>query len=157
MRYLLIDKIKEIEVKKKIYAIKNIALSEDIFVDHFFGFPVMPGAMLIECLAQAGTALLEVSYKFKKKALLVIVEQAKFRSLIRPGDQLSIEGELISLDSDSAQMEGKIKREDMVVMTARLIFALREANEFYPEKTRHLMQTVYDIWLREAKIKNLNT
>ncbi len=85
MRYLLIDRIQQVEFEKQLLAIKNVALSEDVYSEHFFGFPVMPGALLIECLAQAGTALLEISSDFKKKALLVMVEHAKFRRFVHPG------------------------------------------------------------------------
>lgn len=90
MRYLLIDKIKIMECNKKITAVKNVALSEDVFFDHFAGYPVMPGALQIEAVAQAATALPEVSSDFKSKALLNIVDKAKFRRLVKPGDQLLI-------------------------------------------------------------------
>ena len=84
MRYLLIDKIKQLELNKQITAIKNVALSEDVFTDHFIGYPVMPGALQIEAVAQAATALLEVSANFKVKAILTIVEKVKFRELVKP-------------------------------------------------------------------------
>lgn len=152
MRYLLIDRILRLESNKELSAIKSVALSEDIYADHFIGSPVTPGAMLIESLAQAGTALLEYSTQFEKKALLVIVEQAKFRALVRPGDQLRIAVNITSLANDSAQMEGRIHVLDRLVMDAQLTFALKPAVEFYPPKTRHLMEAVYEVWLREAEI-----
>lgn len=152
MRYLLIDRIEELVIGKEILAIKNVALSEDFFTDHFVGRPVMPGALLIECLAQAGTALLEVSNKFRRKALLVIIEQAKFRSIVKPGDQLLIKAKVISSDQSAAKMDGKIFVNDKVVMNAAITFSLKAAEEFYPPKTRHLVESVYDIWLQGAKI-----
>ena len=57
MRYLLIDHIERLECNKEIVAIKNVALSEDVYSDHFFGAPVMPGAFLIESLAQYSALL----------------------------------------------------------------------------------------------------
>ena len=90
MRYLLLDKIQHVELNRSIKAVKNVALSEDVYTDHFLAYPIMPGALMIECLAQAGTALLEISCNFSAKALLIMVEQAKFRSLVTPGDQLLI-------------------------------------------------------------------
>ncbi|MEE8113620.1 MAG: 3-hydroxyacyl-ACP dehydratase FabZ family protein [Nitrososphaerales archaeon] len=152
MRYLLIDRIQRLEFNKRILAIKNVALSEDIYSDHFFGFPVMPGALLIESVAQAGTALLEVSANYKKKALLIIVEQAKFRSLVHPGDQLSIVANMLSFDNHSAQMDGTVHVAERLVMNARVTFALKDAEKFYPPKTRHLMETIYDIWLRDTQL-----
>lgn len=157
MRYLLIDRIEEIVVGTKISAIKNVALSEDFFIDHFVGKPVMPGALLIECLAQAGTALLEVSSNFKNKALLAIIDQAKFRSIVQPGDQLLIEARIISSDNAAAKLEGKIFVKEKMVMNALITFSLKAAEEFYPAKTRHLMEAVYDSWLAGAKIIKPNT
>ena len=154
MRYLLIDRIEYLEVNKFIRAIKNVALSEDVFHDHFFGYPVMPGALLIESLAQAGTALLEYSTKFKKKALLVMVDQAKFRKMVRPGDQLSVSGTIVSINQRSAQMDGEIRITDNLVMNARLTFALDDADRFYPIKTRRLMETIYDVWLEDTLFKD---
>ena len=77
MRYLLIDRIEFLKVNDNIRAVKCITLSEDVFSDHFFGYPVFPGALLVEVIAQAGTALLEYSSDFQKKALLVMVDQTK--------------------------------------------------------------------------------
>jgi 3-hydroxyacyl-[acyl-carrier-protein] dehydratase len=113
---------------------------------------VMPGALLIESLAQAGTALLEVSSKFKSKALLVIIEQAKFRSIVKPGDQLLIQAKVISSYKSAAKMDGKILVKDRMVMNAAITFSLKDAEEFYPPKTRHLMESVYDNWLQGAEI-----
>ena len=154
MRYLLIDRIEYLEVNKFIRAIKSVALSEDVFHDHFFGYPVMPGALLIESLAQAGTALLEYSTEFKKKALLVMVDQAKFRKMVRPGDQLSISGALVSVSQRSAQMDGEIRVAEKLVMNARLTFALDDVDRFYPIKMRQLMETIYDVWLEDTEFKN---
>lgn len=154
MRYLLIDRIEYLEVNKSIRAIKSVALSEDVFHDHFFGYPVMPGALLIESLAQVGTALLEYSAKFKKKALLVMVDQAKFRKMVRPGDQLSVSGTIVSINQRSAQMDGEIRITDNLVMNARLTFALDDADRFYPIKTRRLMETIYDVWLEDTQFKD---
>jgi 3-hydroxyacyl-[acyl-carrier-protein] dehydratase len=152
MRYYLIDRILQIDRYSQIIAIKNVALSEDIFVDHFVGFPVMPGAMQIESLAQAGTMLLEVSADFKKKALLVIIDQAKFRVLVRPGDQLLVTMNTISISSESAQLDGEIHVNDKLVTNARLTFALKAAEEFYLPKAKNLIEIAYNALLKEAKM-----
>ena len=154
MRYLLIDRIEYLVPQKHIRAIKSVALSEDVFSEHFFGFPVLPGALLIESLAQAGTALLEYSFQFEKKALLVMVDRAKFRDLVRPGDQLQIAANILSMDDQSAKMEGEIKVGEKIVMEGSLIFVLKDADQYYPKKSRHLMETIYDIWLENTVIKS---
>ena len=152
MRYLLIDRIRRLEVHRHVTAVKCVTLSEDIYSDHFPGFPVMPGAMLIESLAQAGTALLEVSSNLSKKAVLVMVDQAKFRSFVQPGDQLVITMDILSADDSVVQMEGNIRVEGQLVMNGRLTFALKEPAQFYPPKIRFMMETVYDTWLNGAEV-----
>ena len=159
MRYLLIDKIKQLEFNKRITAIKNVALSEDVFTDHFVGYPVMPGALQIEAAAQAATALLEVSANFKVKAILTIVEKVKFRELVKPGDQLLIYVKIISMQSESAFLEGLITVNKKVVMEGKFIFVLKKAAKFYPTKTRAFIESVYNFWLDGAKLigfKNKN-
>jgi len=157
MRYLLIDKIKKIECNKHITAIKNVALSEDVFTDHFIGYPVMPGAMLIEAVAQASTALLEVSADFKVKALLTIVDKAKFRKIVRPGDCLLINVNIISMQSDSAMLDCEISVNDIIVMDGKLVFSLRPADEFYPPRTRAYIDSIYEYWLEGAERTGFDT
>jgi 3-hydroxyacyl-[acyl-carrier-protein] dehydratase len=156
MRYLLIDRIRRLECNKEIVAIKNVALSEDIYTDHFFGSPVMPGALLIESLAQAGTALLEVSANYRKKALLVMVDKAKFRCLVRPGDQLIVTATMRSLENAHARLDGKIQVADRLAMDAELTFVLKNAEEFYPPRVKFLVETLYDVWLKDAQLLGLD-
>ncbi len=152
MRYLLIDRVLRLEVGKRLVAIKNVSLSEDVFTYHFVGSPVMPGALLIESMAQAGTALLELSSDMTKKALLVMVENAKFRALVRPGDQLQITVTTVSAADDLIRTSAIVKSSDLVVADARLVFALKDAEEFYPARVRHLIDTVYEGWLQGAEV-----
>jgi 3-hydroxyacyl-[acyl-carrier-protein] dehydratase len=152
MRYLLIDRIERLEINKQITAIKNVTMSEDVFSEHFIGSPVMPGALLIESLAQAGTALLEVSVDVKKKALLVMVVRAKFRALVRPGDQLLITVKLLSQDNDMAETDGTIHVGDRLVADARLVFAVQDVEKFYPEQIRNIIEAGYDVLLRDAQV-----
>jgi 3-hydroxyacyl-[acyl-carrier-protein] dehydratase len=153
MRYLLIDRITRVENGRRIEAIKNVALSEDVFTEHFVGKPVMPGALLIESLAQAGTALLEISGEFKKKALLVMIEQAKFRRLIRPGDQLIIALEITGEDGATARTRGVIRVGDEVAATASLVFALDDIEKYYHPKISSFMEVLYETWLKDAVLE----
>lgn len=152
MRYLLVDRITRLEANKSVHAIKNITLSEDIYNDHFFGFPVMPGALQIEAVAQAATVLLEVSSGFEKKAFLTLVKHAKFRCLVRPGDQLLIEANLTSADSNTAQVDGTVRVGDKLVMDAKLVLALRDAGEFYSPQTKPLVNITYAVLLKDADL-----
>jgi 3-hydroxyacyl-[acyl-carrier-protein] dehydratase len=150
LRYLFIDRILRIEANRSIVAVKNVALSEDVFTDHFPGRPIMPGALLIEALAQAGTALIEVSHQMRYKAMLIMVQNAKFRVHVRPGDQLRIEADLISVENRVGRIEGSIYVDQNLVMNGELTFALKDADEIYLPPVRTLIESQYKIWLAGA-------
>ena len=152
MRYLLIDRILRLEVGKRLVAVKNISLSEDFFTYHFVGSPVMPGALLIESMAQAATALLELSSDMRKKALLVMVDSAKFRTLLRPGDQLQITVTVASRDNDLVRTSASVKLGDLAAADAFLVFAMKDAEEFYPSRIRDWVDVMYEGWLRGAEV-----
>jgi len=152
MRYLLIDRVTHLTIDHSIRAVKNATLSEDVYTDHFFGYPVMPGAMMIESMGQAGTVLLEYSCKWTKKALLVMVEKAKFKTFVRPGDQLILELVIESNGDSIARLDGVIYVKDKPVADARLTFSLQDVEQFYPTKSRHFVQNFFDIVLEGATI-----
>jgi 3-hydroxyacyl-[acyl-carrier-protein] dehydratase len=96
--FLLIDRVLEIERKKKIVAIKNVTINEPFFAGHFPGFPIMPGVLIMEAMAQAGGAMLltEVSDRSGKLIVFTGIEKARFRRPVVPGDQLRIEVEMLT-------------------------------------------------------------
>jgi 3-hydroxyacyl-[acyl-carrier-protein] dehydratase len=152
MRFILIDKILKIERDKRITAGKSIALSEEVFRDHFVGYPVMPGSLMIESVAQAATALLEISADYKMKAILTIVEKAKFRELIKPGITIVINVNIISVQENSALLEGYIHLGEKLVMDCKLVFVLKPVDIFYPQKVRAFMDSIYEYWLEGAEL-----
>src|ERR1043166_2185746 len=95
---LLIDRVLEIERKKKIVAIKNVTINEPFFAGHFPGFPIMPGVLIVEAMAQAGGALLLTEVEDRSGKLIVFtgIEKAKFRRPVVPGDQLRLEVEMLT-------------------------------------------------------------
>lgn len=150
MRYFFIDRVVRLEYNTSLTAVKCAAMSEDVFADHFLGNPIMPGALQIESMAQAGTVLLEVSAEFKFKALLVMVHSAKFRELVRPGDKLRIEMTVISKDGGLAQLDGQIFVDDALVTSGRLAFSLHPIDEYYVPASRHLTNALYRSIFRGA-------
>lgn len=152
MRYLMVDRVDRIEAGRGIVATKSVSLAEDVFADHFVGAPVMPGALLIESLAQAGTFLLEYPHNYRRKALLIMVERAKFRAIVRPGDQLRLEVTVEQDDGDMVRTHGTIDRQKGRVADATLVFHLTDADEFYPPKARLAVEVLYDLVFRNAEI-----
>lgn len=111
--FLLIDRVLEIDRKKKIVAIKNVTINEPFFAGHFPAFPIMPGVLIVEAMAQAGGAMLLTEVEDRNDKLIVFtgIEKARFRRPVVPGDQLRIEVVMLSWKASSARimvrMEGK--------------------------------------------------
>src|SRR6202166_1582114 len=89
---LLVDRIEVLE-EDRVVGIKNVTANEPFFVGHFPDFPVMPGVLIVEAMAQvAGVLVLsQIPDRHSKLVLLASIEEAKFRRPVRPGDQLRIE------------------------------------------------------------------
>src|SRR6201996_8934451 len=105
--FLLIDRVIELERKKRIVAIKNVSINESFFQGHFPDFPIMPGVLVIEAMAQAGGALLltEVPDRDSKLMVFTGIDRAKFRRPVVPGDQLRIEINVLQWKSRAVRME----------------------------------------------------
>ncbi|HUZ04687.1 MAG TPA: 3-hydroxyacyl-ACP dehydratase FabZ [Acidobacteriaceae bacterium] len=108
--FLLIDRVVEIERKKRIVAIKNVTINEPFFQGHFPGFPIMPGVLLIEAVAQAGGALLLTEFpdRHEKLVLFTGIEKARFRRPVVPGDQVRIEVEVVNWRPHAVRMQGNV-------------------------------------------------
>ena len=93
--FLLVDKILELEPKKRIVGIKNVTINEPFFQGHFPGHPIMPGVLLLEAIAQtagvlAFRSLPDVDPK-KKVVYFMTIDKVKFRKPVLPGDQVRFE------------------------------------------------------------------
>ena len=107
--FLLIDRVVEFEAAKRIVALKNVTINEPFFQGHFPGYPIMPGVLVVEAMAQAGCILLlsEATDRENKLVVFTGIERAKFRRPITPGDQLRIEVDVLSFRPRAGRMEGK--------------------------------------------------
>ncbi|MDP2038574.1 MAG: 3-hydroxyacyl-ACP dehydratase FabZ, partial [Ignavibacteria bacterium] len=97
--FLLVDKIIHLDMDKKVIGIKNVTINEPFFNGHFPGQPVMPGVLIIEAMAQVSGILLLNSYLDPENHLVYFmsINNAKFRKPVMPGDQLTLEAELVSV------------------------------------------------------------
>jgi 3-hydroxyacyl-[acyl-carrier-protein] dehydratase len=118
--FLLIDRIIEVERKKRIVAIKNVTINEPFFQGHFPDFPIMPGALVVESIAQAGGTLLlpEVPDRHTKLMVFTGIERAKFRRPVVPGDQLRIEINVLNWKMRAVRMEGRVTVEGKLACEA---------------------------------------
>src|ERR1700690_2977667 len=119
---LLVDRIEELE-PERIVGIKNVTVNEPFFMGHFPDFPVMPGVLIIEAMAQvAGVLVLSsIPDRQNKLVLLVSIDEAKFRKPVRPGDQLRIEMKVSKRKASIAKMFGTATVEGAVVAEAVLM------------------------------------
>lgn len=118
---LLVDRIEELEAER-VVGIKNVTINEPFFAGHFPEFPVMPGVLILEAMAQvAGVLVLSsIPDRHCKLVLLDVVEQAKFRKPVRPGDQLRIE--IVSKRKETvAKMHGTATVDGVVVAEAEML------------------------------------
>ncbi|MDD1776654.1 MAG: 3-hydroxyacyl-ACP dehydratase FabZ [Candidatus Helarchaeota archaeon] len=147
MRFFLIDKIQEWHIGKTAKAIKNVALSEDFFDDHFPRRPVMPGVLIIEGMAQLSGLLLEASLKDKygkdAKAVLTVLERTKFREPVRPGDTLTYCTEVISVNKTGGKVSAKASCDNHVVATTGMVFAFKYIDDPMLEVKRDALMKVW--------------
>ena len=106
--FLLIDRVLEIERKQRIIAYKNVTVNEPFFQGHFPDFPIMPGVLIIEAIAQAGGCLLLTEFPDRAERLMLFTgnENARFRRPVVPGDQLRFEVTVVQWRSRAVKMLG---------------------------------------------------
>ncbi len=121
--FLLVDRIVELEAER-IVGIKNVTGNEPFFAGHFPDFPVMPGVLIVEAMAQVAGVLVLKDMGEQKAVFLASIEQAKFRRPVVPGDQLRIEMKVGKRKATVAKMYGKATVDGAVVAEAELMCKL---------------------------------
>jgi 3-hydroxyacyl-[acyl-carrier-protein] dehydratase len=157
MRYFFVDQIMEMALGEHIIAKKNITASEDCFSDHFPGFPVYPGALLLETMAQVGGLLIEktVTQKEGRRILptLSIVRNAKFRHIVLPGDTLIVDVKLENYTETAAGMCAEIRCAKKRVANADLFFTLLDVKKGLDIDSLPEVDTVQDTLARISDIR----
>jgi 3-hydroxyacyl-[acyl-carrier-protein] dehydratase len=130
---LLVDRVLELEAER-IVAVKNVTVNEPFFDGHFPDFPVMPGVLIVEAMAQtAGILVLKsIPDRHRKLVLLVSIEGARFRRPVVPGDQLRLEMTLLKRKVSVAKMSGKATVNGVLVAEAEMMCKLADKDETLP-------------------------
>lgn len=125
--FLLVDKIIECDEQKRIVGIKNVTINEPFFQGHFPGVPVMPGVLQIEAMAQTGGILINRMAKAGDRVpFFMSIDKAKFRRVVKPGDQMRIEIEIITHKTKIARFSGRVLVDGELASEAELMCMLAD-------------------------------
>ncbi|HHZ98941.1 MAG TPA: 3-hydroxyacyl-ACP dehydratase FabZ [Candidatus Marinimicrobia bacterium] len=129
--FLLIDRILEMKPGKSLTAIKNVSVSEPFFQGHFPNQPVMPGVLIIEAMAQAGSFLLLHTTDEPEKKLMYFsgIDKSRFRRQVYPGDQIFFKVDLLKLKMGTCKLQGTAYVDDQVVAEATFITTIGDRKE----------------------------
>ncbi|MFQ5852176.1 MAG: 3-hydroxyacyl-ACP dehydratase FabZ family protein [Candidatus Binatia bacterium] len=161
MRFVLFDRIVEFKKNQRAVLLKNVSQSEDYFTDHFPGFPVVPGSIILGTFEQGAEVLLGASFDFSLRPVLRSLSRASFRHFVLPGDQLEVS---LSINSTvPTRVEALAEVDGKRVASAVLEFAMespdgnakvREACErlkvLYKLLTDNPIAKVWDLWERQG-------
>lgn len=126
---ILVDRVLELEQGKRIVALKNVTINEPVFMGHFPHYPVMPGVLIIEAMAQTAAVLAFVSLdKVARKDAIYLfagIDNARFKRPVGPGDQLHLEATLLREKSGIGKFAGRATVDGQLVAEAELLCAYR--------------------------------
>lgn len=124
--FLLVDKIIEQEEGKRVVGLKNVTANEPFFQGHFPDYPVMPGVLILEALAQTGAiAVLGLEENKGKIGFLAGVDKCRFKQQVKPGDQLQLEVEIIRMRGSIGKGKGVATVDGKVACEAEIMFAIQ--------------------------------
>jgi len=154
MRFYLIDKVTKMHVGQYVEGVKCISMTDDIFNEHFPGYPVFPGTLIIEGLAQMSGLFLE--YCIQKQGLkplrsvLALVQKFKFRGVVTPGDRLEYRAEVKCFyPEEYAVLKVRASKDGKKVAEGELMFTFLDILD---EKMKEVSDSLLRFGLRDAEV-----
>jgi 3-hydroxyacyl-[acyl-carrier-protein] dehydratase len=123
MRWIWIDRFLEFRRGKSARALKNLSLAEDHFADHYPGYPIMPGCLILEGLAQTGGILVGEISDFKNKVILAKIPHARFFREALAGESLVYDAEVLHLRPEGAAVQARASVGEESIVEAEIFFA----------------------------------
>jgi 3-hydroxyacyl-[acyl-carrier-protein] dehydratase len=128
--FLLVDKILEVQEGQKAVGIKNVTANEEFFNGHFPDFPVMPGVLIVEALAQVGAvAMLKKEENRGRLAFFAGIDNCRFKRQVKPGDQLRLEVEMTRVRGSIGKGKGVATVDGEIACELEMTFALGDKKE----------------------------
>lgn len=150
MRFCLLDQITELIPGKRITAVKNVSMAEEYLADHFPGFPVLPGVLMLEAMVQAGAWLIRATEDFAHSTILLKeARNAKFASFVEPGRQLVVTAEIVGSAPDETRLRCAGSVGGSGTGSARLVlrrFNLRDHNAELADADRLLVDRLRELF-----------
>jgi 3-hydroxyacyl-[acyl-carrier-protein] dehydratase len=144
VRFILIDRIIEAVPGKYIRGVKHIDPGEDYFRDHFPGFPVVPGVLLTEMMAQTAGKCLDLEDLHRGKSMLARINVANFREWVRPGETATIIANISSSQPQYATALCRIEVGERRVASADLLFSFVPSARFGPDYRDEVLEGFLD-------------
>lgn len=123
--FLMIDRVEEVVEGKSAKGYKNVTINENFFNGHFPDYPVMPGVLILEALAQMGAICILSQEEFKGKiGFLVGADKVRWKKQVTPGDKLNLEIEIVKLRGNIGVGKGKATVDGSIVCEGEIMFAI---------------------------------
>ena len=124
--FLLVDKVTEMDEGQRVVGLKNVSINEPFFQGHFPDYPVMPGVLIVEALAQVGAiAVLNIEGNKGKIGFLAGVDKCRFKRQVKPGDQLKLDVEILRMKGPVGKGKGIATVDGELACEAEITFAIK--------------------------------
>ena len=133
MRFLLVDRLLALEPGIRAHAETTLGAEQELFRDHFPGFPVVPGVLLTEMMAQTAGKCLNAENRPRGLAMLIEIRNARFRHWATPGEVISLSAEIVGNSESVARANATAKVGDKVIASCELTFSFTPRDRFSPD------------------------